>query len=123
VQPVEITHPGVLAKDDPRVETAMRVWDALTPVEQREVFRSLYRSSHDTDNLTRFVDSVHRMVRLESTTDLRQRIRAQRDVEPKPADPADVEDLIGRLEQKGRKPQKPTIWEAIRNTMKPRRTV
>lgn len=104
MEPVEVTHPGVPAKDDPQVKTAMAVWDELTAEEQREFFRSAFRTvaaygqSKDIDHLTRFAESVNRMVRLESTTDLRQRIREQRDVVPEPADPAAVEELLKRLE-------------------------
>ncbi|MEV4005541.1 hypothetical protein [Actinomadura sp. NPDC049753] len=104
MKPVEVTPPGVPAKDDPQVKTAMGVWDGLTAEEQREVFRSLirvvaaYGHSKDIDHLTRFAESVDRMVRLESTTDLRQRIRDQRAAVPEPAAPAAVEDLLRRLE-------------------------
>ncbi|MEU4824846.1 hypothetical protein AB0H37_23495 [Actinomadura sp. NPDC023710] len=104
MKPVDVARPGVPAKDDPQVKVAMGVWDALTSDEQREVFQSLYRTvaayghTKDIDHLTRFAESVDRMVRLESTTDLRQRIRDQRNAVPEPADPADVEDLLRRLE-------------------------
>ncbi|MES9542866.1 hypothetical protein [Actinomadura sp. NPDC000600] len=104
MKPVEVTRPGVPSKEDPQVKTAMAVWDELTGEEQRELFRSLYRTvaayghTKDIDHLTRFAESVDRMVRLESTTDLRQRIRDQRDTVPEPADPAAVEELLKRLE-------------------------
>jgi hypothetical protein len=105
MRPVEVTHQGTPDRNDPQVEAAMGVWDALEPDEQGEVFRSLYRAvaaygqTKDIDHLTRFAESIARMVRLESTTDLRQRIRDQRKAEPEPADPADVEDLLRRLEE------------------------
>ena len=105
MKPVEITRPGVPPRDDPQVKTAMQVWSALTPDEQTELFCWLYRTvaaysrTKDIDHLTRFADSIDRMVRLESSTDLRQRIRNQRNAEPEPASPADIEDLIRRLEE------------------------
>lgn len=105
MEAAEFTRPGTPAKDDPLVVAAMGVWDALTSDEQREVFRSLYRvvaaygQSKDIDHLTRFAESVDGMVRLESTTDLRQQIRDRRNVKPKPADPAAIDDLIRSLEE------------------------
>jgi len=105
MKPVEVTRPGMPAKDNPQVETAMTVWDDLTASEQRELFRSLYRHvaayghTKDVDHLVRFAESVDGMVRLESTTDLRQVIRDSRNVTPEPADEAAVEEMLRRLEE------------------------
>lgn len=104
MRPVEITRPGVPERDDPQVTTAMRVWKALTADEQAELFCWLYRTviaydrTKDADHLTQLADSIGRMVRLESTTNLRQRIRAQRTAKPEPANPADIERLLAQLE-------------------------
>jgi hypothetical protein len=84
---VEYTHPGTPPKDDPQVERAMNVWDALTPEEQREIFRTLYRTTaayeqtSDIDHLVRFAESVYGMVRLESSTNLREILRKRRQEE------------------------------------------
>jgi hypothetical protein len=85
VKPVEHHHPDTPPRDDPQVTTALAVWDALNDDERREVFASLYRAvlahqrtSH-IDHLVRFAESVDGMVRLESTTDLRQILRARRE--------------------------------------------
>ncbi|MFF4241479.1 hypothetical protein ACFYYL_36930 [Actinomadura geliboluensis] len=105
MKPVEVTHPGVPAKDDPQVKVAMGVWDQLTADEQRELFRSMYRTvaaygqTKNVDHLVRFAESVNGMVRLESATDLRQRIRDQRKVVPEPADPVEIENLLRHLEE------------------------
>jgi hypothetical protein len=103
MKPVEVTRPGTPAKDDPQVTAAMGVWDALTPAERREVFRSLYRvcaaygRSKDVDRLTRFAESVVGMVHLESTTNLRQVLRDQGTSVPEPAD-VDFAEMARRLE-------------------------
>jgi hypothetical protein len=84
---VEYTHPGTPAKEDPQVELAMSVWDAMTSQEQREIFRTLYRSTaayaqtSDIDHLVRFAESVDGMVRLESSTNLREILRKRRQEE------------------------------------------
>lgn len=60
------------AIDDPQVMQAMAVYDNLNPNEQREVFRTMYRSvtaSHragNNDAIRDFADSLRGMVRLES---------------------------------------------------------
>ncbi len=102
--PVEITHPGMPHKDDPQVETGMKVWDNLTDDEQRELFRTLYRSvlarkrTGTVDHIVRVADSVDSMVLLESTTDLRDKIRESRTRTLVPADESAVDEAIRQLE-------------------------
>lgn len=101
---VEIIPEGVPPKDDPQVETAMKVWDYLNEEERAEVFRTVYRfilaqrRTEDIDHLARLADSVYHMVEDESTTDVRDRIRAAANRKPVPADDAAVEELLRRLE-------------------------
>ncbi|MDL4776980.1 hypothetical protein [Actinomadura xylanilytica] len=100
---VEFTRPGAPSAEDPVMVQAMAVWDAFTPGERRDLFRSLaqvvavYGRTENVDHLVRFAESVDGMVRLESTTDLRQTIRETRDV---PGEPAEVSfaDMARRLE-------------------------
>ncbi|TDD97703.1 hypothetical protein [Actinomadura rubrisoli] len=101
---VEYTRPVVPAEDEQVIAQAMAVWDALTPGEQREVFRSLaqvvtrYGRTKDVDALTRFAESVDGMVRLESTTDLRRAIRETRGAPGKPAE-VSFADMARQLEE------------------------
>ena len=101
---VEYSRPEVPSADEAMIAQAMDVWDALTAEEQREVFRSLaavvsaYGRTKDVDALVRFAESVDGMVRLESTTGLRQAIRDTRDA---PGAPAQVSfaDMARRLKE------------------------
>lgn len=87
MKPIEFTHPGTPPKDDPEVETAMRVWDNLNGRERREVFRTLYRSAaayartSDAAHMTRLAESVTGMCRLESNTNLREILRSNNPTE------------------------------------------
>ena len=70
----------------------------------KEAFRWVYRvalafeRTGDVQHLVGYAESLRTTVALESSTDIRQRIRESRDRTPTPADPADVEALIRRLE-------------------------
>lgn len=102
---VEHAHPGTPPIDDPQVEQAMRVYDTLTGDEQREVFRTLYRTvaawkaTSDIDHLVRFAESVDGMVEVEAQPGFQQarRERAQRGLAS--GGGVDVGKLIGRLRE------------------------
>lgn len=75
--------PGAVTADDAEVQRALEVWDNLTPIEQRETFRTLYEAvaasgrADSVDPLLRAAESVRGMVRLESQhTEVRDAIRA-----------------------------------------------
>ena len=101
---VELTHPGTPDRFDPEVMRALAVWGSWDAEEQREAFRWVFRvalayeRTGDVRHLVRYAESLRTTVALESSTDIRQRIRESRDRTPTPADPADVEALIRRLE-------------------------
>lgn len=105
MEAIEFTRPGTPPKDDPQVEQAMGVWDNLSPGEQREVFRTLYRSvaahqrTSDIDHLIRFAESVDGMVRFEAGTNLRQTIRDTTAAPGKPQREVDFADMARQLEE------------------------
>lgn len=105
MEAVEFTRPGTPARDDPQVEKAMGVWDALDAGERREVFRTLYRAvlahrrTSDIDHFIRFAESVDGMVRLESATDLRRVIRDSAAAPGTPQNEVGFASMAGRLEE------------------------
>lgn len=95
---------GVSPKD-PDVTRAMEVYDHLDEYERRNVFRSMifamvaYRRTGDSGQLVRLVEGNERMIRMDAIPGFREKLRAQRNAPPpEPADPADVEALIRKLQ-------------------------
>lgn len=94
-----------VSPEDPTVVNAMKVYDHLDDVERRHVYRSMilamtaYRRENNPERLVTFTESVELEIRMDAVPGFREKLRAQRDAPPpEPADPADVEALIRRLE-------------------------
>jgi hypothetical protein len=95
--------PGEVHPDDPQVAKAMKVYDTLTPREQRETFRSTYRAAvafertGDVAHLNRSADSLTTTILLHGHPPTRQAI-LDAPTEPSPAENLrDVGALIEKL--------------------------
>jgi len=94
-----------VSPEDPDVVNAMEVYDHLDEIERRNVYRSMIqamvayrREGNNTARLEALTEGTERMIRMDAIPGLREKIHAQRNVVPEPADPADVEALIRELQ-------------------------
>jgi hypothetical protein len=94
-----------VSPEDSAVVNAMNVYDHLDDVERRHLYRSMilamtaYRRENNPERLASFTESVERMIRMDAVPGFWEKLRAQRNAPPpEPADPADVQALIRRLQ-------------------------
>lgn len=105
MKPVEVTRPGVPAKDDPQVKTAMAVWDELTGEEQRNVFEGVARAvtafgrTKEIDHLVRLSQSVDEMVLLEQQPGFTEARRAPAADDSEPGEGVGIAEVIRRLRE------------------------